>query len=50
MQAQKKTSRNRYPLLSRMAPAAMEIRARPRFWIDCMLRQGRGRVVKIDPV
>lgn len=36
-QALKKTSRNKYPLVSRIIPAAIEIIARPRFWIDCML-------------
>lgn len=36
-QLQKKTSKIRYPLVSKMAPAAMAMRASPRFWMDCML-------------
>ncbi len=36
-QAMKKTSRNRYPLRSKMLPAAMDMSARPRFCMDCIL-------------
>lgn len=43
MQAQKNTSNTRYPLLSRMDPAAMAMRASPRFWIDCMLVEDEKR-------
>lgn len=36
-QAVKKISRNRYPFESNIIPAAIEMTARPKFWIDCML-------------
>ena len=37
-QAMKKTSKNKYPRVSKIIPAMMEMTANPRFWMDCMLQ------------
>lgn len=51
IQAQKNTSKTRYPLESKMAPAVMEMTASPRFWMDCMLvdKQRRNSIKTTNP-